>query len=224
MPELFANPLLRTDRLSVVDATVIDAPTVHIRTKRSAIREIRDTRRSKTAQEAIAGLTRDVELCGFTKGQFSLLDLLKAIAEITGPAALTLSTWTANGPEIGTLADMVADGRLSSARFLIDASFARRDPQAAEQLRKRFGLNAVRVSQTHSKFALYENADWKLVLRTSMNLNMNPRFEDFTVAHDPELFEFMSTVMRELWERQREGITMAPGDRGHVGRTFSADL
>lgn len=125
---------------------------------------------------------------------------------------------------IGTLADMVKDGRLTGAKFLIDASFARRDPQAAEQLRARFGLNAVRVSQTHSKFALFGNATWRLMLRTSMNLNMNPRFEDFTLAHDPELFDFTETIIRELWGRQKEGITMAPGDRANVGRTFSQDL
>ncbi len=212
------------DRLLVVDATEIESPTVLNRKKRTAIREIRDARRIKTASEAIEPLTTENELVGFTKGQFSLIDLLKACVEKIGPSYLTLSTWTANGPEISMIADWQHAGKLIESRFLIDASFARRDPQAADMLRKRFGLSNVRVSQCHAKFATFRNDNWKLVLRTSMNLNMNPRFEDFTIANDPELYDFTETIMNELFARQKEGITMAPGDRSNVGRTFRENL
>ena len=43
------------------------------------------------------------------------------------------------------------------------------------QMREKLGRDNIRVAQTHSKFALFQNADWKVCLRTSMNLNMNPR-------------------------------------------------
>ena len=85
-------------------------------------------------------------------------------------------------------------------------------------------MGQVRVSQCHAKFVLLANDAWRLVVRTSMNLNMNPRFEDFTIAHDPELFAFTDAILAELWARQKQGITMAPGDRSNVGKTFSGDL
>jgi len=62
------------------------------------------------------------------------------------------------------------------------------------------------VANTHSKFALFRNDAWQLVLRSSMNLNMNPRFEDFTLAHDPELMTFMQTIVDEIWTKQKRTL------------------
>ena len=222
--DLFGNPIVRNERLVVTDSTVCESPTVLKRQKRNAVREIRDLRRATGAAEAVAGFTRDMEIDGFTKGQFSLHDLVNSLVVITGPVHLHLSTWTANSAQIMGLENMRTSGEILSARWMIDASFARRRPQAANQLRMSFGLNSVRVTQTHSKFILMSNDTWAVVLRTSMNLNMNPRFENFTVAHDPELFAFTKKIMDELFSRQKKGITMAPGDRAENGRTFRKDL
>ena len=135
-----------------------------------------------------------------------MLDLLTAITELTGPCAFTLSTWTAAHHEIEALAALHRSGIITQARFLIDFSFARRDPAAAQHIRTAFGLEAVRVAQNHSKFALFANQDWTLVLRTSMNLNMNPRFEDFTIANDPDLFAFLDRILDEIWAKQKRSM------------------
>lgn len=186
------------------------SPTILERPKRSAIRELRDLRARQTAAQAVAGLTRENEIYGFTKGQFSMLQLLEAILELTGPVHFVLSTWTAARHEIQRLQELGESGRLLSTRWLVDFTFSRRDPEAANQIRLAFGVDAIRVSQTHAKFALFANESWQLVLRTSMNLNMNPRFEDFTISHDPQLYAFINEIITHIWTRQRRDLASAP--------------
>lgn len=57
--------------------------------------------------------------------------MLLAILKRIGPSRLWLSTWTASRPEIEQLGRLKDEGELIDARYLIDVSFARRDPQAA---------------------------------------------------------------------------------------------
>lgn len=204
--KLDANPLLAGEKLETIDVGELEAPCVLKRTKRFGRRELRDMRRAESAAAAIADLTRANELYGFTKGQFSLLDLIIACLARTGPARLFISTWTAARHEILKLADLAAAGQLVEVRWLIDFTFARRDPEAAHQIRQTFGLDSIRVSQNHAKFALFENDRWQLVLRSSMNLNMNPRFEDFCLAHDPPLATFLRNIIDEIWRKQKRSL------------------
>ena len=52
--------------------------------------------RKGSAAEAIKGLEPGgVDVYGLTAGQFSLLELIEAVLDVTGPAELALSTWTA---------------------------------------------------------------------------------------------------------------------------------
>lgn len=190
-------------KVKLVRADEIAADAVQRRKKRLDIkRDLRDCRRAETAAKAIAGLDHETEIYGITKGQFSLVQLLEAVIDIAGPCHFTLSTWTAARWEIQRLAKLLESSTLLSTRWLLDFTFARRDPEAANQIRATFGLESVRVSQVHAKLALFGNADWQIVLRTSMNLNMNPRIEDFTISHDPEQFQFWQTLLDDIWKRQ----------------------
>lgn len=213
------NPLLVGATLQTVRAESITAPTVIGRPHRSAIRELRDLRAKQTAEQAVTGLTRKNEIYGFTKGQFSMLHLLQAILDITGPCDFSISTWTAARNEILKLQELYQAGQIRRTRWLIDFSFSRRDPAAANQIKLAFGADAMRVSQSHAKFALFENDRWKLVLRTSMNLNMNPRFEDFTIAHDPKMCAFIGAILDDIWRRQAR--TLAEKTSAEIRRFWS---
>ena len=61
---------------------------------------------------------------------------------------------------------------------------------------------AVRVTKTHAKFATIVNNEWQVAIRSSMNLNQNPRLESFQVGHDPELCDFLSAALDDIWSRQ----------------------
>lgn len=202
-----SNAILKSSTVKSVAVDEIESPAILVRPRRSAVRELRDLRAKQTAAQAVAGLTAENEIYGFTKGQFSMLQLLEAILQTTGPVHFVLSTWTVARHEIMRLQELHHKGLLLSARWLVDFTFSRRDPEAANQIRLAFGVDAIRVAQTHAKFALFANNDWRLVLRTSMNLNMNPRFEDFTLAHDPPLYEFIDNIVNEIWTRQHKDLS-----------------
>ena len=203
------NPLLETKHDPVADADAIRR--AHLVLVRERYRDIRDLRRKQTATEAVAGLDLDGrEIFGLTKGQFSLIDLIEAVLDRTGPAALSISTWTAANTDVSTALSLVAAGRVTAARWLVDLTFVRRCPQLAARIREAFGADAVRVTKNHAKFSVLQNPTWKVVIRTSMNLNHNPRLEDFTVAHDPELAAFLQATLDDLWQTQRRSL--ADGD------------
>jgi hypothetical protein len=162
--------------------------------------------RRQNAVEAVKDLDHEYEIFGFTKGQFSLLDLMKAVLQRTGPADVSLSTWTASRQEAIELTAMKTAGTIRSMRWLVDLTFVRRDPEAAHAIRQAFGVEAIRVANCHSKFCLFGNDSWRLVLRTSMNLNMNPRTEDYTLSNDPHLYAFIEDMLAKVWKHQPGGL------------------
>ncbi len=205
-PPARRNPLLADAPADpVVDPEVVRQAHLH-RVRRSE-REIRDARRIKTAAEAVAGIGLDGrEVYGLTRGQFSFIDVIEATLGTTGPAHLDLCTWTATGPHIARTTGALADGRLTGGRFLVDVSFTRRCPQEAAAIRSAFGPDSIRVTKTHAKFAIITADPWRVVVQTSMNLNTNPRLESFTVAQDPELADFLTAAMDDIWHSQTRGL------------------
>ena len=95
-------------------------------------------------------------------------------------------------------------------------------PGLAQEIRRVFGPDGIRVAKNHAKFTLIKNADWQIVIRTSMNINFNPRFEDFTIAHDPELFAFVDGVLDSVWDRQ--GPELQFQNAGTIEKHFEVDL
>lgn len=198
------NPLLASDPDPVVDPAVIRQAVIK---RPIPKREIMDLRRIQSAAEAVAGLERDgMELFGLTKGQFSLTDMIEAILEKTGPADLSISTWTAANGDVTRMLELLNSGVIRSCRWLVDLTFMRRCPQLTSEIRAKFGADAIRVTKTHAKFCTITNNDWQIALRSSMNLNQNPRMESFQVGHDPVLCQFLSEVLDDVWKRQNKGI------------------
>ena len=208
------RPILRNDDIAVplpaIRSPEVMARPVAVRENR---RKIVDARRLETAKEAISGFSKDVELFGMTKGQFSLLDLIKATLEHTGPACLHISTWTAALAEIGELAVMQKRGSVLSCRWLADISLGGRDRGVMQAILQHFGRDSVRVTKNHSKFCLFVNDDWKLVLLSSMNLNMNPRMENYQMANDPALCAWLLDFMGSIWGKQSFDINDAAKHR-----------
>jgi hypothetical protein len=199
-----SNPLLASDPDPVVDPAVIRQAVIK---RPIPKREIMDLRRIQSATEAVSGLERDgMELFGLTKGQFSLTDMIEAILEKTGPADLSISTWTAANGDVTRMLALLSSGAIRSCRWMVDLTFMRRCPQLTSEIRAKFGADAIRVTKTHAKFCTITNDDWQIALRSSMNLNQNPRMESFQVGHDPVLCQFLSEVLDDVWKRQDKGI------------------
>ena len=85
--------------------------------------------------------------------------------------------------------------------MLVDMTFQRRAPALAAKARELFGIDAIRVTRNHAKFCLIRNERWNIVLKTSMNLNMNPRMEDFDIQDCEKLADFLQAILDEIFGR-----------------------
>lgn len=179
-----------------------NAPRSH--TRKTPVRKPRLSKVTN-ARDALADFGRGLETYCLTFGQFSLMDAVEVILERTGPADVAISTWTAAAADLSRSAESLRDERIRSLRFVVDCSFGQRQPGYLAILRDLFGDGCIRSTRTHAKFAVITNDEWKVAVRTSMNLNENPRLESIEVSDDPALAGFLLGVVDELFLEEPEG-------------------
>ncbi|MEZ6068290.1 MAG: hypothetical protein R3B90_21830 [Planctomycetaceae bacterium] len=201
----------RQQRLTGLD----DEPVV-IRRKRNTLRgrNVRRELTARTAAGAIGAIEPGMELYCLTMGKFSLIDVIEHVLASTGPADVVVSTWTAAAADIGFANRLLVDGRLLSLRFVVDYSFPFRQPAYCAALREAFGDDAIRATKNHAKFVLIRNAEWSIVVRTSMNLNECRRLESLEVSDDAELAAWLSDVVDRLFAAETgvESIERGAGE------------
>lgn len=144
------------------------------------------------------------EVFGFTKGQFSLMELLVALLGITGPADVAISVWTAADADLRDAYSFIESGKINRLRLLIDRSFETRQPDYCGTVRELFGDDSVRVASTHAKMATICNEKWNLAIRTSMNLNRNRRWEQFEITNCSEMAGFINSIFDAAWGANAE--------------------
>jgi len=159
----------------------------------------------ENAVRAIENWGKGEEIFGFTKGQFSMVDLLEALLDRTGPADVVVATWTAATRDLQRCLAFLQRDMARKMLWLVDLSFERRVPEFALQLREMFGESAIRIIPSHCKFILIKNKDWNIVVQTSMNLNHNPRLENFWVCDDKEFFEAYYGLVETIFSFQQPG-------------------
>lgn len=150
------------------------------------------------ASLALGALRPGDSVSMITKGQFSMLDLLMAVIEQTGPAHVVISTWTMGIRDAERAEDLLRRRSILSLRMLVDRSFPTRQPKYAAQVLARFGPDAFVLSRVHAKFAVVLGADLSVCVRGSMNLNTNPRWEQADVDVDAGLCAFYAGLVTDL--------------------------
>lgn len=163
-----------------------------------------DVRRGP-AVAAVAGLAPGVRIIGLTMGQFSLLDLILAVLDKTGPADVWLSTWTAGIRDVRGAGVMLDAGKIRKITLLVDRSFPSRQRAYCAAMRRVFGDECIRTTRTHAKIAILRNERWSITIRSSMNLNRNPRVEQFDLDDDPRIADFFQAHFDEMGAVMPEG-------------------
>lgn len=161
----------------------------------------------QSARESIGTLQPGSRMTGVTKGQFSLLDLIRAITEQTGPASLTVSTWSTGIRDTENLGVLIDRGMFTSVALCLDRSFAGRQPQYLDAVVRTWGWDNIRMTRNHAKFCLIRNDKWNICVRSSMNLNRNPRLEQYDIDDSVELCDFFQGVIDEVFEKMPPGMT-----------------
>lgn len=186
---------------------------------RTVRRTVRRTINAATAAEAVGPITPGMEVYGLSKGQFSLIELIDHVLAATGPADLVVSTWTAAGADLAHAQGLLTSGLVRTARWLVDFSFPSRQPGYCGQLRTRFGDDAIRCTANHAKFVLVTNEAWTVVIRTSMNLNLNRRLESYEISDDPALAGWLLEVVDEAFAGGAASVATASAAPGRAQRT-----
>ncbi|QDQ97970.1 hypothetical protein [Tomitella fengzijianii] len=164
----------------------------------------RDVRLFKvgSARAILADFTHGKEACVYTFGQFSLVDALAAILEKTGPADIDICVWTVGAADLQRVMHIADPTRV---RWVLDQGFQTRAPEYLEQMRDLYGDQRIRTIRAHAKFITIGNDRWNVVIRTSMNLNRNTRFEHLDVVDDPGLHAWHRDVVDGIFEAEPEG-------------------
>lgn len=162
-----------------------------------------------SASDMIGKIEPGCEIFGLTAGQFSFIDVMDHVLNQIGPAHCIVSTWTASYANIEKAMRFCSDSRIKSCRWLVDRSFKTRKPELCKHLVDVFGNDAIRTASSHAKFMLLWNDSWSIVIRTSMNLNQNPRIEDFEISDDADLMEYMRELCENVFadENEKDGFS-----------------
>ena len=159
------NPIFN-EKIKQIEPDGFSSPHVTSATEPLDKRELLRLFRKEKAADFLGQVAPGFHRFGFSKGQFSLVDLIAALLPQLGPVHFALSTWTVAKADLGELQAMLNPTALLSARFLLDLSFQRRQPALIKHLREGFGEDSIRVTRNHAKFLLFGNDRWKVTVRT----------------------------------------------------------
>lgn len=161
----------------------------------NVVREFRHGMRGESAARCIGEITRGCDIFWLTKGDFSMIDILRHIAQQIGPCRVDVGTWTAAAAEIKQAFAMLEDRNIIAMRWLVDRSFPQRQPAYYQSIIQRFGRDSVRLARFHAKFILLENDGWSVAVRTSMNLNLNQRIEFYEISEGSQISAYLREVV-----------------------------
>lgn len=163
-----------------------------------SIRRKRAVESFQTATDCIGQITHGAALFAITRGQFSMIDATLACLDQVGPADVSLWTWTVAEYEIECLERLQRDGRVKNALLVIDYGARNKNAGLIKTWKSCFGVDSVRYVVNHAKIVTIRTDEFRLLLRGSMNLNFNPRFEQFDLTEGGEDFDLVKRIESEL--------------------------
>ena len=111
---------------------------------------------------------------------------------------MSVWTWAIADYEVEAMAGLMANKAIVGARLVVDRSCGatqRADHRGlARAVRRRGG----RVCKNHAKMARVWTAERRVLIRGSMNLNFNPRFEQADITEGGEDFDLVQRIEDEL--------------------------
>ena len=171
---------------------------VAARSSSPAARRKRAVESFKTAADCIGQIEPGLSLFAITRGQFSMIDAALHCLDQVGPARLTLWTWTVAEYEIECLERLRLDHRIIDALMVIDHGARNKNAGLIRQWKSSFGEQSVRYVVNHAKIVTIQTDEYRLLLRGSMNLNFNPRFEQFDLTEGGADFDLVQEIESEL--------------------------
>lgn len=169
-----------------------------VRLERVGGRKARAVEAFGSAAEAIGPIDPGLRLFLVTRGQFSMLDMVLHVLAELGPASVSVWTWAIADYEVEAMEGLMAREAITAGRLIVDRSAEQRSASTIARWRSRFGAESVRVCKNHAKIARVWTAERRVLLRGSMNLNFNPRFEQADLTEGGDDFTLIEGMEAEL--------------------------
>lgn len=152
----------------------------------------------QNAALSIGNIAPGMSLFGVTRGQFSMIDVLMHLLDQVGTAEVSVWTWTVASYEIECFTNLMRNASISRGTLVIDDAARNKNSGLIEEWRGIFGPGAVRYVRNHAKIATVQTSEYRLLIRGSMNLNYNPRFEQFDITEGGPDFDLVKQMEGEL--------------------------
>lgn len=124
-----------------------------------------------------------------------MLDAILHVLADLGPSRISLWTWTVAEYEIRVFTEFLRDKRITGGVLVIDGGARQKNHGLIEEWQSSFGKDSVRFVLNHAKLATVEGQDGRRVLlRGSMNLNHNPRFEQLDITEGGPDFDLVREI------------------------------
>lgn len=159
-----------------------------------------------SASQVARLIKKNCRLIGLTRGQFSLIDLIYSILQNIGRSDVICATWSAGIKDANTVKWMVDSNLINSFLLVTDHSYVTRQSKYAVQLTELFGKENIRTSELHAKFVLIKNEQYKICIRTSMNLNANRTCESFEIDDDYSIYSFYENFIVNTFGEMPKGF------------------
>lgn len=162
--------------------------------------------KNDSAKKACEGLKKGSRILGLTQGQFSLIDLIHETLSVIGGGKVILSTWSAGIKDVNNVKWMCETNLIESFLLIVDHSYATRQKNYVLQIGELFPKENIRTSEIHAKFVLIWNDEFKISIRTSMNLNANKTCETYEIEEGEEAFNFYHAFAMNIAKEMPAGF------------------
>jgi hypothetical protein len=138
--------------------------------------------------------------------QMQLGDILSEILKTTGPANLTVSTFSTGEEFLRNLLRLKNKGLVTSAVLYCDMKAAEKTARINTMLRNTF--DKVMLCRNHSKVLLILTNTQKISVITSQNQTRGNRMESYVVLQDNSIYDYLfSSIQKmncaEIWTEQK---------------------
>jgi hypothetical protein len=161
---------------------------------------------TKESDLILANFQKNCRIMGLTRGDFSMIDLIHSVLKKTGPAHVICTTWSAGIKDVNQVRWMLDSHLIRTFKLITDHSYSTRQRGYAASILELFGADNIRTSEIHAKFTLIHNENYKVCIRTSMNLNANRTCESFELDEDVEVFDFYMSFIEHTFGDMPKGF------------------
>lgn len=144
--------------------------------------------RYDTCANVIGHIDKDCAMHYVSMGEWSMHDLTIHLLQQTGPAKVTIATWSISPVGCQHLMNACEEGLITELYGLFDWRIKVRNPEAHQLAR--FNMNDIRLFNCHAKTTIIQNEEWNISIVGSANYTGNPRVECGVITESKEIATF----------------------------------